>query len=80
MSNKTYEQERDEAANECAGWVNPIAAFKAGSDWAREYYKANALRDLLAEPIEYARSRPDGERGWKNWLDKVEQALKKPKW
>ncbi len=29
------------------------------------------LKEFIREPIEYAESRPQGERGWKTWLAKV---------
>lgn len=34
------------------------------------------LKELLEDPIQYAKSRPQGERGWKTWLKKVEDSEK----
>jgi hypothetical protein len=35
----------------------------------------SALRELIREPMEYAESRPQGERGWKRWLTRVKDSV-----
>lgn len=32
-------------------------------------------KELIQAPIEYAKQRPTGERGWKTWLEKVNKSI-----
>lgn len=69
---RTFEQLRKDFDEEDGG----ISAGELHQLAALAVERIDVLMELLREPMEYAESRPEGDRGWKRWLAKVKEKLK----